>query len=83
MENIKNHKDIKLVAFDKRNKLLSESNNHTTKHFVKKSFAMEISKINIKMNKLVYLGLSILDISKRTTYEYWYDCVKQKLWKEG
>ena len=30
------------------------------------------------MNKLVYLGLSKLEISKILTYELWYDNVKQK-----
>ena len=30
------------------------------------------------MNKLVYLGMSILDISKMLMYEFWYDYVKPK-----
>ena len=30
------------------------------------------------MNKSVYLGLSILEISKTLTYEFWYDYIKQK-----
>ena len=30
------------------------------------------------MNKLVYLGLSILDLSKTVMYEFWYDYVKLK-----
>ena len=37
-----------------------------------------MKKINVKMNKLVYLGLSILDISKAVMYEYWYDYIKPK-----
>ena len=36
------------------------------------------------MNKLVYLGLSILDLSKTIIYEFWYDYVKlkydEKIW---
>ena len=32
----------------------------------------------VKMNKPIYLGLSILDISKITMYEFWYDYVKSK-----
>ena len=35
-------------------------------------------KVKVKMNKPVYLGLSILDISKITMYEFWYDYVKIK-----
>ena len=30
------------------------------------------------MNNLVYLGLSILDLSKTVMYEFWYDYVKRK-----
>ena len=37
MENIRNHKDFQFVTTDeKRNKLVSEPNYHTTKHFSKK-----------------------------------------------
>ena len=32
-----------------------------------------MKKIKIKMNKPVYLGLSILEISKTLMYEFWYD----------
>ena len=36
MENVRKHRDIKLVATDKRrNQLMSERNYHTTKHFQK------------------------------------------------
>ena len=30
------------------------------------------------MNKPVYLGLSILDLSKTVMYEFWYNCTKPK-----
>ena len=32
-----------------------------------------MKKTKVKMNKLVYLGMSILDISKTTMYKFWYD----------
>ena len=35
-------------------------------------------QVKVKMNKPIYLGLSILDISKITMYEFWYDYVKIK-----
>ena len=31
------------------------------------------------MNKPVYLGASILDLSKTVMHEFWYDYVKPKL----
>ena len=30
------------------------------------------------MNKPVYLGMPILDISKMLMYKFWYDCFKPK-----
>ena len=39
---------------------------------------MEMRKTQIIMNNPVYLGLSILDLSKTLIYEFWYDYVKPK-----
>ena len=35
-------------------------------------------KKNVKMNKPIYLGMSILDISKMLMYKFWYDHFKPK-----
>ena len=35
-------------------------------------------KSKVKMNKPIYLGLSILEISKTVLYEFWYDSIKPK-----
>ena len=65
MENVRNHRDIKLVTTDeKRNKLVSETNYHTTKHFSENLLSIEMKNIKVKMNKPVYLCMSILYISK-------------------
>ena len=79
MENVRKHRDIKLVTTDKRrNQLVSEPNYHTTKYFSENLLAIEMKKTKVKMNKPVYLGMSILDISKTLMYEFWYDYVKPK-----
>ena len=79
MENVRKDRDIKLVTTEeKRIKLVSEPNYHTTKHFSDKLLAIEMKKTKVKMNKPVYLGMSILDISKTLMYEFWYDYVKPK-----
>ena len=45
MENVRKHRDIKLVTTDeKRNKLVSGPNYHLTKGFSEKLFAMELKK---------------------------------------
>ena len=79
MENVRKHRDIKFVTTDKRrNQLASEPNYHTTKYFSENLMAIEMKKTKVKMNKPVYLGMSILDISKTLMYEFWYDYVKPK-----
>ena len=79
MEDVRKHRGIKLVTTDeKRNKLVSEPNYHTTKWFSKDLLVIEIKKIKVKRNKPVYLGLSILEISKTPMYEFWYDYIKPK-----
>ena len=79
MENVRKHRDIKLVTTDKRrNQLASEPNYHTTKYFSKNLIPIEMKKTKVKMNKPIYLGMSILDISKTLMYEFWYDYMKPK-----
>ena len=79
MEHVRKHRVIKLVTTDKkRNQLVSEPNYHTTKFFSENLLATEMKKIKVKINKPVYLGLSILEISKSLIYELWYDYIKPK-----
>ena len=53
--------------------------NHATKFFTEHRLAIEMkknkNKTEILMNKPVYLGLSILKLSKILMYEFWYDYV--------
>ena len=44
----------------------------------RKFIAIEMKKTKVKMNKPVYLGLSILEISKTFMYEFWYDYIKPR-----
>ena len=76
MENVRNHRDIKLVTSDKRRSILaSEPNYHL--------LIMEMKKVEVKMNKPIYLGQAILDISKTLIYEFWYDYIKPKYGDEA
>ena len=79
MENIRKHRDIKLVTTNKRrSKLVSEPNYHTMNYISEDLSIIEMNKTRVKMNKPIYLGLSILDISKILMYEFWYDYMKPK-----
>ena len=79
MENIRNHRDIKLVTNNvRRKKLASEPNYHTCKHFSENLIAITMKQPRILMHKPVYIGQTVLDISKILMYEFWYDCIKAK-----
>ena len=79
MENVRKYKDIKLVKPERRrNYLVSEPNYYSTKFFVENLPAIEIKQTQITMNKSVYLGLSILDLSETVTQEFQYDYIKPK-----
>ena len=65
MENVRNHRDIKLVTTNyRRNKLASEPNYQSTKYISKDLLVMEMRKTELRLNKPIYLGQAILDLSK-------------------
>ena len=79
MENIRKHRDIKLVTTDKkRSKSVSGPNYHTINLISEDLSIIEMKKTKVKMNKWIYLGLSIWEISKTLMYEFWYDYMKPK-----
>ena len=79
MENIRNHKDMKLVTSDKKYlKYVMKPNFKDGHPFSKHLFAVEMGKREITMNKPVYLGQAILDLSKTLMYEFHYDYMRPK-----
>ena len=77
MENLKKHVDIKKNRESKQKEckkyLVSEPNYHTTRVLTQKLLVIETKKTKILMTKPVYLGLSMLELSKILMYEFWYD----------
>ena len=67
VKNVRKHRDIKLLTTEtKTNYLLSEPDYHTTKCFSQNLLTREMKKKKqLFMNKSVYLGLSILEISRK------------------
>ena len=79
MENIRNHKDMKLVTSDKKYlKYVMKPNFKDGHPFSKHLFAVEMGKREITMNKPVYLGQAILDLSKTLMYEFQYKYMRRK-----
>ena len=77
VQNDRKHRDIKLVTTDyKRHKLASEPNYHSAKCISKHLLVMEMKKTKVKINKPIYLGQDVLDLSKTFMFECWYDYLK-------
>ena len=70
MENVKKHRDTQQTE--------EETIQQQNQIFHRKSISNRNEKTQISMNKPVYLGLSILDLSKTVMYELWYDYIKPK-----
>ena len=71
---MRKHRDIELVTTEtRRNYLVSEPNYYTTNFFFSENvLATEMKKCQMHMNKLVYLVMSMLELSKIVMYEFWY-----------
>ena len=79
MENIRKHRNIKLVT-NKDNYLrtVMKPNFKSGVLFGGDLMGCEMGRTKVVMNKPVYLGQAILDISKIVTYEFHYDYMKLK-----
>ena len=79
IENEAKNTDIKLLMTETRkNYLVLKPNYHTTKKFSNNILATEMKRTQILINKPVYLGLSILKISKRVMYEFFMIVLNRK-----
>ena len=79
MENIRKHKDIKLIN-NRESYLKTEMKPNFKSRilFNENLMGCEIGKIKVVMNKPLYLGQAILDLSKIVIYEFHYDYMLPK-----
>ena len=76
MENIRKHRNIKLVTdSEKYLKTVIKTNFKSSVLFGENLIGCEMGKIKVVMNKPVYLGQSILDLSKLVMHEFHYDYI--------
>ena len=82
MENVRKHRDIRLVNKEnRRSKLASEPNYHGTKYISEDLLIMEMKQREVYLNKPLCLGQAILDYSKILMHEFWYDYL-QPMYKD-
>ena len=79
MENIRNRVNVKLVNTEERLKKLSAKPNYKScKIFNENLISVHMKKTSLTMNKPVYLGMCILDLSKTIMYDFHYKYIKPK-----
>ena len=79
MENIRNRVDIRLVTrVSQAKKLTCRPNYQHHTIFCENLTAVHMKKVSLKFNKPVYLGMSILDLSKTLMYDFHYNYIKPK-----
>ena len=74
MENIRKRRNIKLVTTEKKYlRTVMRPHFKSGVLFGKNLMGCQMGKIKVVMNKPVYLGQAILDLSKIVMYEFHYD----------
>ena len=79
MENVRNRVDIRLVtSVEKLLKLTCKPNYQGNTIFSENLIAVQMKRTELVLNKPIYLGMSILDISKNLMYNFHYEYIKPK-----
>ena len=79
IENIRNRVDVKLVNTEEKfKKLVAKPNFKSRKIFNENLISVHMKKTSLTMNKPVYLGMCILDLSKTLMYDFHYNYIIPK-----
>ena len=79
MENLRNRVDVRLVnTKEKLRKLVAKPNFKSRKIFNENLVSVHMKKTSLLMNKPIYLGMCILDLSKIIMYDFHYNYIKSK-----
>ena len=79
MENIRNRVVVKLVNTEENlKKLVAKPNYRSCKIFSENLVSVHMKKTSLTMNKPVYLGMCILDLSKIIMFDFHYNYIKPK-----
>jgi hypothetical protein len=83
MENIRKRVDIKLVRTDgseneRLRKIIAKPNFNRRVKFSDELSAIHVNKTKLTLNKPIYVGMSVLDLSKHLMYNWYYNTLKKK-----
>ena len=79
MENVRNHIDFELVSTQERMQKCINNPTYNNSHIINDEL-VGVAKIKneLLLNKPIYVGMSILDLSKVHMYSFFYDVLKAK-----
>ena len=79
MENVREHVDFELVDNITRLEKCLNSPTYKHRHIINDQLiGIEKTKSVVKLNKPIYIGMAILDLSKLHMYKFYYDVLKIK-----
>ena len=79
MENVREHINFELVDTPERFQKVVNAPTYKHRHIINENLVgVEKLKETVKLNKPIYVGMSILDLSKLHMYSFYYDVLKKK-----
>ena len=79
MEDKRKHSDFEVVSDEKRLMKCVNNPSFTHRHIINENLVgVEKQKPELKLDKPIFIGMSILDLSKQHMYRFYYDGVKPK-----
>ena len=79
MQNVRNQIDFELVDTPERYQKCVNNPNFKYRHIINENLiGVEKAKSVVKLNKPIYVGMCILDLSKQHMYSFYYDILKKK-----
>ena len=83
MENVRNHIEFELVKTPERMQKCINNPNYQGSHIINESLTgVQKTKTVLKLNKPIYIGQAILDISKHHMYSFFYEVAKKRYGKD-
>ena len=80
IENVRNRQNIRLTSWKQASKLINNPNFKRVETFSENFCAFHMEKESIVMVKHIYVGISVLDLSKLVMYDYFPNSLQEELW---
>lgn len=77
MENLRKHRSVELIHTETRlQKVSAKSTYKLHRIFSEDLVGVELNRTKVKLNKPIYIGMTVLDLSKYTMNDFYYNHLK-------